>query len=428
MIYFLLLIFFIIFFPIYPSIRIFDIDFLDFISLVLAYFILFLLLLLMTKKERKKTPLDLQLFFLFFWTIVSTILGIIYQNKGRYLLADFFQFSEFPIGFLLSAYIFSSEENIKKFLRGTFIISVLFAIIRFIQYYLGKVPGAHLISSGKIFVGYSGNANLLLFYLSPIFLGFCIFKKKRSLLFFFPLLLFSWLMLISWTRAFWIGLGLAFLFFSFFLNFLEKKFFLFYFSFILIGILILRFLLGGPILKEALYRFGAGLLVYFEDLSRIPSGFMSLSFRIKEIRSVFKKTIENPLKGMFGYGMGAEYFSAYSYGYQYGPTLQETSYKISYGQKHYIHSGYAKILLHQGLIGLGIFFWFLFSFFRYGIKEVKKIPSGILNGIFLGILASTFSLAILMVIANNMITHPLALLAGIGAGFLVAANRIKNLP
>ncbi|MDA2912731.1 O-antigen ligase family protein [Acidobacteriia bacterium AH_259_A11_L15] len=422
----LLVFFAIAYFPLYPSVRIYGIDFMAIVGMALSYPVLlataFSLLLRREGLLRRKTPVDLPLLLLFAWFVVSAIIGGIYRNEARLLWADFLQATIFPLAFFIGTCVFQRQDRIKPFLRKFFALSVVFALIRLGQWMMGIVPGAVFTSVGELVELSGGNVSRLAWLLFPIVLAFYLYRQRNThtKLLYLALILFFFLILISWARTLWIGI-FASLLFILILSGSRKKIFSFARFAVglavlaLISSLFLSLLAGTPwewkrtFLGASSDRLRMGLRAFHQALGQSPGAAMTATVRLDETEAIFKQAMGNPLQGIFGFGMGSKYVSF---------KWAADNARVIYGEKHFVHNKYAELLLRTGFIGLAVFVWWSASFFWHGIRSFRRMEHGPLKGLGLGILASFFCVSVAALAGVGLIKHPVGALLGAATGLL----------
>jgi hypothetical protein len=139
----------------------------------------------------------------------------------------------------------------------------------------------------------------------------------------------------------------------------------------------------------------------------------SIGYRIYESYAIWKK------RTLFGHGTGA-----YIY------LVKPFKGKIKFMKWWSIHSEYFEILHKWGFVGLGLYLWFLYKFFRQSfqiLQSKKKFVSSLGAIAFLSLLnTSIISLSSGYFGRVNMIFYDI-LLIGIVVNYYVPGNRQKNL-
>ena len=234
--------------------------------------------------------------------------------------------------------------------------------------------------------------------------------------------LFSFLTLITWSKSIWLGVLASLALILALVDSLRRKirlicFFCSFVLLLLISSFLFSYITGTPwkwertLLGGASYRLITDLKCYSIKSEHFQEkiGYWGFIERAGEMRSIFRQAVKNPFPGMFGYGMGSEYTTLAG-----KPGTKQSFYK----RKHNVHCSYAEILLRTGFVGLALFLWFIISFFWKGLQFFRKMKPPHLKGLALGILATSFSIAVMSFGNCGIIKHPTSAFIGTAAGLL----------
>jgi hypothetical protein len=114
------------------------------------------------------------------------------------------------------------------------------------------------------------------------------------------------------------------------------------------------------------------------------------SSRIALIRRVVQVTMRNPVTGL-----GPASYRPYA---NMEPLAHRKAFWIN--PKISSHNNYVDLFAHIGLVGLGLFFWFVGEITNLGLSLQKRFPNGFLSGYVNGMLAAGAASLIVMLIAD----------------------------
>jgi len=148
----------------------------------------------------------------------------------------------------------------------------------------------------------------------------------------------------------------------------------------LVTIVAVLLLTVSGVLFQAIYTFAGG------DAKWDESG----GSRLALIGSVVELSMRNPITGL-----GPAAYRAY------GKTTS-----LQYGQAFYAsawlssHNNYVDIFSQTGILGLGLFFWFMVQVFLLGIRLRKRYPDGFTGGYVHGMIAGWVGVMVIMAIGD----------------------------
>lgn len=299
--------------------------------------LLFICLLILTfrnEMEIKKSPLTtilifmLGMYLLSFLTSKEKSVSIFELRRLLVCLCVYFIFANF-FEYRHQRYI------LLCWILGTSLAALYGILQRTGGFWIIQVPKMHRVMS------FFGNPIFFASHLTisiPIFFGFMLsLKKFLKFLLIIPILCSLFALYLTETRAAWIGISVSA--FVFILHTIKRK----KIKLALVAIFIMCILAISYIRKDVWLRQQAHLLIW---------------------RDTLKMWIRNPI---FGTGIGTFHI--------YFPDYASKELRTIWPQKQFIindaHNEYIQILSETGILGFGIFLWFLFTLFIV-VKELMK--------------------------------------------------------
>lgn len=360
------------------------------------------------KKERfvfVKTNLFKPFAFLVFFVFLGSWLGLIKGNNQSLIFADtsswLFLFLIFPL-----FEVIKDKKNIQRMFQmlsgaiagvGTLTI---FSLILFNtgleiwggpfytwvrKYALGKI--VH-VQSGFFRVMFSSQLLVLFYFLIILALlsSSDKFIEKRWLI--FLSLLSGAVIIIRYTRIFWIAVAVAFLFLCLKLEMSRKRKFIF--AFLVIIILLLEALTIFSLCS----RGKAGLSLATQRIETIvkPEEEISSQSRLELLSPIILKIKKYPILGS-GLGTKVSYFD---------PQIQKIK------TTPHLDWGYLEIWTELGIFGFLVYLWFFSSLCWQGWKVIKK-TKGFYRRLTLGLLSGLVGLAVTG-LTGPFIFYPLGIL------------------
>lgn len=118
-------------------------------------------------------------------------------------------------------------------------------------------------------------------------------------------------------------------------------------------------------------------------------------------------------------GCGLNTYSVVAPGYKDTVPEYETVEKIT----RYPHNSYLHLAAESGLLGLGAFFWIIFTLFRRSLVNLKKINNRFYNSLSVGLLAGIFGFLIHSFVDTNFYSLQLGVLMWFVMGLIIAVQR-----
>ncbi len=386
------------------------------VSVVIILLALMFWGLRMINKEEIKfisTPLNLPI--LSFIAICA--LSLIWSNSFFVSLKELPLFLAGPLLYFVITNSINDERQINRILNVLLIIGTLFGIYGIFQYN-GIDFSFWILNIGRQQVfGLFGNVNYFAEYLIvPLPIAVSLFfasrNKFKKILLLIAILAMGASLIVTFARGSYLsfGVSLIFMFFLFLIsrgkNFIKnnKKIFIT----ILVVIIITTFLFVVP---TPLNKSGT---VISKIKSRISVTQFAQDYSIKRRIAIWKFTgmmiKDHPLLGS---GIGTYKYNTLRYQAEFFAQGENRSlYPHGFADK--AHNEYLQLWAELGIIGLGIFIWLIISYFRFGLKILRKIKDEYRQGIIIGLMG-----AIIAVLVDGIFGFPLHLPATIVLFWLV---------
>ena len=336
-----------------------------YIFVCLSVFLKFCLGEFEIRKTKLNQPVAIFLIMVFF----QTLRGILNSYPIQWLLIEFLAYSGFGVVFLVIN-LCDKKETIKKFFQLLIVVAYYQAIIGLWNFFrVGHRIGGYLFGTFPSLVA------LVLLNLS--FYAKEKSKKRIYILISLPLILH---LLFSFTRGYWMGFICALLFsYGIYLSSCEYS----------IGIRVWRLLKGAImfILILAALLIGVKAILPQENLlsslsrrfisafsTSLSSATASNFSRLFEYRACLEKIKGSPI---FGYGVGYRF------------PFRDPLFQKKLIASAIVHQFYLMITLKMGLIGLFVFLWMYYVFFKEGLNGSKKIEDSYYKGLSYGFIANS---------------------------------------
>ncbi len=265
---------------------------------------------------------------------------------------------------------------------------------------------------GRFFRIFSPSQFYVVIYLI-LLITYSAFKKiklNRKILNFFFIFIFGLVLLISYSRSFWLGFIISFLYIIFSLP-KRKIFQALIVCLLFLGISIGLLYLVSPASLDLLSSRITSLLN--------PSSELAASNRVSLMNPILEKIKENPLQGS-GFGTLVTFKSLIP-----GTEL------VEYIKVYLYEWAYLDIIVKIGFFGLIFYLYFIYFIYRNGHKVLKKIKENINQYIFTKSLIAGLIFLLVTHLTTPFLNHPLGLgylliIAPIFYLFLTEANEVKK--
>ncbi|MBA7516193.1 hypothetical protein ES705_08239 [subsurface metagenome] len=362
---------------------------------------------MVSKEEVKITRTPLNSPVLAFTTIC--VLSLLWSNSPMVSLLELPLFLAGPILYFIVVNNIHNDHQINRILNILLIIGGLFGVYGIFQY-LGIDFSFWKANIGRQQVfGLFGNVNYFAEYLIvllpvAISLFFVCRNKMYKIFLLGGILAMGGSLILTFTRGSYLAIGISSLF-MFFLYLVSrgkgfikenKKIFIIIMAFIIL--ITFLFAIPNPLNKSGTVISKIKGRISITQFTKDPS--------LKRREATWKFTImmikDHPLLGS---GIGT--FKYNSLAYQAKFFDQENNRSLyPYGVADKAHNEYLQLWTELGIVGLGIFIWFMFNYFNYAIKLLKKTKDNYYQGIIIGLMG-----AVTAVLVDGLFGFPLHLAA-----------------
>jgi len=382
---------------------------------------------IINKEELKFTPTPLNFPILSFISIC--VLSLIWSNSFFVSLKELPLFLAGPLLYFIINNSINDERQINRILDILLLVGALFGIYGIFQY--NGIDFSFWISNigrQQVF-GLFGNVNYFAEYLIvPLPIAVSLFlvsqNKFKRILLLIGIVAMGASLTFTFTRGSYLSFGsaLIFMFFLFLISrgkgFIKnnKKIFII----ILVAIIIITFLFvvptplnkSGTVISKIKSRISVTQLTQDSSYNRRIAIWKFTGMMIKD----------HPLLGS---GIGTYKYNTLRYQAEFFAQGENRSlYPHGFADK--AHNEYLQLWAELGIIGLGIFIWLMISYFRFGLKILRKIKDEYRQGIIIGLMG-----AVVAVLVDSIFGFPLHLPATIvlfwlALGLTVAVGLLKD--
>jgi len=362
---------------------------------------------IVNKEDAKitRTPIDLPVLSF----MVICVLSLLWSDSPMVSLLELPLFLAGPMLYFIVVHNIHNDHQINRILNSLLIIGGLFGVYGIFQY-LGIDFSFWKANIGRQQVfGLFGNVNYFAEYLIvllpvAISLFFVCINKMYKIFLLGGILAMGGSLILTFTRGSYLAIGISSLF-MFFLylssrgkGFIKenKNIFIIIMAFIIL--MAFLFAIPNPLNKSGTVISKIKGRISISQFTKDPS--------LKRREATWKFTImmikDHPLLGS---GIGT--FKYNSLAYQAKFFDQENNRSLyPYGVADKAHNEYLQLWTELGIVGLGIFIWFMFNYFNYAIKLLKKTKDNYYQGIIIGLMG-----AVTAVLVDGLFGFPLHLAA-----------------
>ena len=351
--------------------------------------LMFWFLKMTSQEEFKITRAPLNLPVLAFMVICP--LSLFWSNSPMVSLLEFTLFLAGPILYFIVANNVKNEFQINRLLAILLFISTILGIYGIFQYNgIDFSFWKANVGRNQVF-GLFGNVNYFAEYMIvPLPLAISLFfacrNRVHKVLLLVGILAMSGSLILTFTRGSYLAIGISSLF-MFFLylasrgkNLIKehKKIFIFVLvvALLVTGLFIFPNPLNksGTVISKIKGRISISQFTSGSSLKRREAiwGFTTLMIR------------DHPLLGS---GLGTFKYNSLSYQAKFFGQ-GENRLLYPYGIARESHNEYLQLWAELGIIGLGIFLWFIITYFNYGLKTLRRIKDDHKRGIIIGLMGS----------------------------------------
>lgn len=291
-----------------------------------------------------KHPVSLTLYFYLIWMFITTLTSTMPVVSFKFWLAKLWFLASF---YFLGIHLFKERKNIYRFVGlycGAFVIVIFYAWSRHLGYGLTNEQAAHFVMN-PFYKDHTSYGAMLAFFI-PFLIGITFsdnYKGRYRLLTGIGLILFSVALVLSYTRAAWLSLAVAFI--VWLLIKLKIRFRpLFVTGLTLLALVILFQTQILMFLERNNQQSSSNLASHFTSMTNVSSDASNLE-RINRWSCAIRMFEEKPV---LGWGPG-------TYMFQYAPfqiSNQRTIISTNAGDAGNAHSEYLGPLAESGLLGM----------------------------------------------------------------------------
>jgi O-antigen ligase/Flp pilus assembly protein TadD len=365
-----------------------------------------------------------------FCFIIICLLSLIWSNNLTMSIKELPLFLMGPCLYFIIINNLNYPKHVDKILTVIFIIGGLFGIYGILQYFGIDFSFWEGNFGRQKVSGLFGNVNFFAEYLIiplPISITFFLASRKKifNIYLLFAIFTMGESLIFTFTRGSYLGFAVSLIFmFLLFLKIQGKKFIyknnkivVLIVEFILIIITAL-FIMAHPINES-----GINLSEFKERIS-ISKVSEDSSFRRRI--AIWKFTgLMIKDRPLLGSGIGTYKYNTLKYQAEFFAQGENRSlYPHGFADK--AHNEYLQLWAELGIIGLGIFTWFIISYFRFGLKILRKIKDEYRQGIIIGLMG-----VIVAILVDSLFGFPFHLPASIilfwiVLGLSVVINKDNN--
>ncbi|TET40905.1 MAG: tetratricopeptide repeat protein [Elusimicrobia bacterium] len=349
-----------------------------------------------------RTYLDKPLFLFFLVSLLSVAYSFYIHPEFKLAILSFggrsllFLFLNCIAVFYITVYLLHDERNLKRLLYIAFAVGTLVSLYALLQYGgIEPIWPRKIDPFGTRSVSTFGNPNFLasfLILILPVIAVLAVYEKalikKLFLGGLFGVNFFG--LLVTRTRSAWLGLFVALIFLAFFLVFYQvslisrnRKWLIF-----LAGVLFLMMLYPVRVGEQREKKVMVVKLVMEKVKSIADFRQMAYVQRFLIWQAAYSMFKESPL---LGHGWGN---FEIIYPFHQGKFLKIKKYSPFRTHANNTHNEILEIVSQTGIVGLGIYIWLFFLFFKMGIDSYRKLTGEYDKIVALGLLASILGMLI----------------------------------
>jgi len=382
---------------------------------------------MVNKEEVKITRTTLNLPVLAF--MVICVLSLFWSNSSMVSLLELPLFLAGPILYFIVANNIRDEHQINRLLTTLLIISSLLGIYGIFQYNGIDFPFWKAnVGRNQVF-GLFGNVNYFAEYMIvPLPLAISLFFATRNrahkIILLVGILAMGGSLILTFTRGSYLAIGISSIFmFLLYLasqgkSFIKEHKKIFIFILVLIVLATFIFALPNPLNKPgtAISKIKRRI-----SISQFTQG-SSLKRRITIWKFTGLMIKDHPLLGS---GIGTFKYNSLNYQAQFFDQ-GENRRLYTHGIADKVHNEYLQLGAEIGILGLGIFLWFIITYFRYGIKILKRLKNKYKQGIVIGLMGGVMAVLIDAIFGFPLHLPATLVLFWLFIGLIVSLNNFEN--
>lgn len=324
--------------------------------------------------ELRANPLNL----LVLSFILICILSLLWTDNIYTSIRELPLFLAGPLLYFITINNISEEGQVARIINSLLIIGALFGIYGIFQYIVDFPIWSTATGRRKV-MGLFGNVNYFAEYLIiPLSIAVSLFLTSRKgikkILFFIAILTMGTTLVLTFTRGSYLGLAASLLFIavlfivygnsvkqSLLIN--KKKILIAFLA--VITVIIFVFLTPNPLNRPGTAVYKIKDRVSITRLTKDPS----LKRRIATWKFTILMIKDRP---WLGSGIGTYKYNTLRYQAQFfSEGENRTLYPHGFADK--AHNEYLQLWAELGLVGLVIFFWLIYTYFRFGLRTLRDI-------------------------------------------------------
>ncbi|MBA7497374.1 hypothetical protein ES704_00102 [subsurface metagenome] len=350
---------------------------------------------MVSKEEVKIAPSPLNFPVLVFITICT--FSLFWSNSPMVSLLELPLFLVGPILYFIVVNNIRGEHQINRLLTTLLIISSLLGIYGIFQYNgIDFSFWKANIGRQQVF-GLFGNVNYFAEYLIvPLPLAISLFlacqNRRHKTLLLVGILAMGGSLILTFTRGSYLAIGISsiFMFLLYLVSqgkgFIKEHKKIFILVLALIILITFLFALPNPLNKPG--------TVISKIKGRISVAQFTQGSSLKRRIAIWKFTTlmikDHPI---FGSGLGTFKYNSLNYQAKFFDQGENRS-LYPYGIADKVHNEYLQLGAELGILGLGIFFWIIITYFSYGIKLLKRTKDRYKQGILIGLMGGIMAVLV----------------------------------
>lgn len=339
--------------------------------------------------------------------ILICVLSLLWSTNIFSSIRELPLFLAGPLLYFLVINNINNRKQINKIINALILIGTLLGIYGIFQYFGIDFSIFESAKGRQQVFGLFGNVNYFAEYLIiPIPIAIPLFlvnkNKIKKVLLLIAILTMSISLLFTFTRSSYLGFGVSLILMFFLYTIQWRQKFIKNKKKIVIVILLLAAI--GTIVFSLPNPFNKPGTIINKIKSRISPTQLTQDSSIKRRLATWQFTIlmikDHPV---FGSGIGTYKYNTLRYQAEFFSKNNNRSiYPHGFAQE--AHNEYLQIWAEMGIVGLSIFIWVIFSYFKYGLKALKKNEDKYKQGMIIGLMG-----AVIAVLGDSIFGFPLHL-------------------
>jgi O-antigen ligase len=368
-------------------------------------------------RSRASEPLASKILLLGGCAVASALFGFWMGNESSYVLGDLFQVVEFVLVFILCTQLIVDRKTLRQVLTWTLISILLNITWQFYLFAQGRVADPAFFYYGG--TGLTGSIPRTINFdaLAAFSILLCLYpflvrlRDRIGLLVVLAYVAAN--LILSFARGLWIGALAAVVTSAWLLKGAERRKLLRILSLLLLGVASAAGIWKLPTAGPGVDLIDLIRMRYEYTFAELGEGGAAPAVeprRVGEFEAIAPEILKSPLLGK---GLGGTY-----------RIVEPDVYGIPIvSEEHFIHNLYLSVAFRMGLVGLMVFVWVIFLYFRYAQATVNLLPDGLAKGLVAGFVSSLAGMAAVSMTSPTLLNHPTAAFA---AGLMALSLRINR--